>query len=143
MHVPGGSGITTGVITGVGTAPPRGVEISHVSGIVPQETINGALEEIARQDEVEAAGMPIWLDMMRAKAGLVVDRELPDKAPVGFPSIPPVKGKVIGQPAYDRGRVWMRAHHRASELGRPDDEVKLFHDIAQGWYARGRKRKAD
>ncbi|MBK0420154.1 hypothetical protein JD276_14040 [Leucobacter sp. CSA1] len=140
VEVEGNDRIATAVIDEVDVKPQPGATIKPVLRVITQHELDEAREAATNREKLVEAGLPIWLDMMRAKAGLPVDRELPPKPPTGWPDIPPRKGSVIGQPAYDRGKVWMRAHHRAVELNRMEDAV-IFEQIAQEWYARGRKRK--
>lgn len=142
VEVKGSDKLATAVIVDVDVTPDRGYEIKPVVRFLSQGELDAAWKDATDRELMIEAGMPIWLDMMRKKAGLKVERELPSTVPTGWPEIPPMKGTVIGQPAYDRGRVWMRAHHRAKEIGRMEDAV-VFEQIARDWYARGRKRKKD
>lgn len=142
VEVKGSDRKATAVVTAVGVTPERGLTIKPVLRCLTQQELDQAWAAALQQETDLETGLHIWLDMMRAKAGLPVEHDLPPKAPEGYPAIPPKSGKVIGQPAYDRGRVWMRAHHRAAENGREED-AKVFEDIAHAWYGRGRKRKVD
>ena len=142
VEVTGTSRSATAVVTAVGVSPPANVKIKPVLRCIAPAELEQARASALQEEKDLESGMHVWLDMMRAKAGLPVTRELPPKEPKGYPPIPARSGKVIGQPAYDRGRVWMRAHHKALERGRSEDAT-VFEEIAQEWYKRGRKRKAN
>jgi len=69
-----------------------------------------------------------------------VPRDLPKRAPEPYDQIPPVKGRVTGAAARERGRIWWRLYNLAAETGLPDAEVTRFKEIADDWYALSRKK---
>lgn len=85
-------------------------------------------------------GQNIWLEMARQRAGLPALHAVPASVPKPYEPIPAVKGRVIGEKARDRGRVWWKLYNLALERQLPDTEVARFKEIADGWYDRSRMK---
>ena len=125
------------VISGLSTSEnPK--TLCPVLRLVPREEVEAGR---AAWHAAKDATTHTWLDMARKKAGLPTSHELPGRVPQGYPSIPPKSGRVIGTAARDRGKVWWRAYNRASDLGRPDEEVQTFKAIGEFWYERSRMKE--
>lgn len=90
-------------------------------------------ERAAGQAAAESALVAtIWLDMMRAAAGLaLVGGQLSRQVPSGYPSIPPAEGTTRNAEEADAyGRAWWRAYkHDGAGAAAP-----RFRELGQRWY---------
>lgn len=90
-------------------------------------------QQAAEQAAADAANAEhIWLDMMRRQAGLPTTvQPLPNRAPTGFPEIPPATGTARNPDRADsHGKAWWRAHKQAEH---PSDSAR-FRELALHWF---------